>query len=110
MAKTLEFIVEYSPNPAHPSPTMNELIAPAEMKRVDFEMVSETGSKLGIFKAHGHIDSVICPITKPFTGEIIIEKSEFPVKSIEVQLIRVETCGCAEGYAKDGMIILAFKS
>lgn len=103
MAKTLEFILEYGSNPAAPSPPLKELIAPAEMKRVDFEMISEAGSKLGLFKAHGHIDSIICPITKPFTGEIIIEKSEYAVKSIEMQLVRVETCGCAEGYAKDGI-------
>ncbi|XP_021945236.1 vacuolar protein sorting-associated protein 26C isoform X2 [Folsomia candida] len=102
MSKSLEFIVEYGNNSAAPSnPSLTELITPAEMKRIDFEMVSEAGSKLGVFKAHGHIDSVVCPITKPFTGEIIIEKSEYPVKSVELQLVRVETTGCAEGYAKD---------
>lgn len=107
MSKSLEFIVEYGNNSAAPSnPSLTELITPAEMKRIDFEMVSEAGSKLGVFKAHGHIDSVVCPITKPFTGEIIIEKSEYPVKSVELQLVRVETTGCAEGYAKDGNILV----
>ena len=28
------------------------------------------------------------------------------MKSIEIQLVRVETCGCAEGYAKDGGLAL----
>jgi len=101
LQKTVEFIVEYGSSPSSPSPALTELVTPGEMKRMDFDMASESGSKLGIFRAHGHLDSVICPISKPFTGEIIIEKSEYPVKSIEVQLIRVETCGCAEGYAKD---------
>ncbi|CAL8080521.1 unnamed protein product [Orchesella dallaii] len=108
MAKQTEFIVEYgSPEgipvtaPSRPLTAPSDLLAPAEMKRVDFEMVSEAGSKLGLFHAHGHLDSVTCPITKPFTGEIIIDKSEYPIKSIEIQLVRVETCGCAEGYAKD---------
>ena len=27
--------------------------------------------------------------------------SEAAIKSIELQLVRVETCGCLEGYAKD---------
>jgi len=36
---------------------------------------------------------VNCQIGKPFTGEIIIDKTEFPIKSIEIQLVRVETCG-----------------
>ncbi len=109
MARTTEFIVEYgSPEgysvtaPVKPLTASVDLLTPAEMKRVDFEMVSETGSKLGFFRAHGHLDSVTCSITKPFTGEIIIDKSEYPIKSIEIQLVRVETCGCAEGYAKDG--------
>ena len=33
--------------------------------------------------------------------EIVVEKSEAAIKSIELQLVRVETCGCAEGYAKE---------
>jgi len=110
MCKTTEFIVEYgtsSINSSSPSPTntsiavASELLKPAEITKVDFEMNGEAGSKLGFFRAHGHLDSVNCPITKPFTGEIIIDKSEFPIKSIEVQLVRVEICGCAEGFAKD---------
>lgn len=31
-----------------------------------------------------------------------IEHSDIPIKSIDVQLVRVETCGCAEGFSKDG--------
>lgn len=31
-----------------------------------------------------------------------MESTEVPIKSIELQLVRVETCGCAEGYARDG--------
>ncbi|KAK2179996.1 hypothetical protein NP493_463g02025 [Ridgeia piscesae] len=33
--------------------------------------------------------------------KIVVEKSEAAIKSIELQLVRVETCGCAEGYAKE---------
>lgn len=104
--KTTEFIVEYGTSAAlqyssttSPSSSLvtNELFKPAEMKRVDFEMITEAGSKLGFFKAHGHIDSSNCPITKPFTGEIIIDKSEFPIKSVEIQLgestPRIQYCG-----------------
>lgn len=32
-----------------------------------------------------------------------IEHSDVPIKSIDIQLVRVETCGCAEGFSKDGM-------
>lgn len=33
--------------------------------------------------------------------QLIVRRSESPIKSIELQLVRVETCGCLEGYAKD---------
>lgn len=32
----------------------------------------------------------------------MIEQCEAVIKSIELQLVRVETCGCAEGYSRDG--------
>lgn len=49
----------------------------------------------------GKIDVSTCSIVRPFTGELTVVRSEAPVKSIELQLVRVETCGCLEGYAKD---------
>ena len=30
---------------------------------------------------------------EPFTGELTVENSEVAIKSIEIQLVRVETCG-----------------
>ncbi|XP_049814297.1 vacuolar protein sorting-associated protein 26C isoform X2 [Schistocerca serialis cubense] len=53
------------------------------------------------FLVSGHLDSTMCCITKPFTGELVVEHCEVPIKSVELQLVRVETCGCAEGYARD---------
>ena len=49
----------------------------------------------------GSVDSVDCHIQKPFTGRIIVEHCDVPIRSIELQLLRIELCGCAEGYAKD---------
>ena len=37
----------------------------------------------------------------PFTGEIVVQESESAVKSIEVQLVRVETVAYAEGQARE---------
>ncbi len=34
-----------------------------------------------------------------------MEESELPIKSIEVQLLRIETCGCAEGFSRDCVYI-----
>lgn len=37
-----------------------------------------------------------------YSFEVTIEHCEATIKSIELQLVRVETCGCAEGYSRDG--------
>ena len=38
-------------------------------------------------------------------SQLKVVHSAMPIKSIELQLIRVETCGCAEGYARDGTCV-----
>uniref|UniRef100_A0A3B5LB45 Uncharacterized protein n=1 Tax=Xiphophorus couchianus TaxID=32473 RepID=A0A3B5LB45_9TELE len=53
------------------------------------------------FLIRGHLDATSCVISQPLTGEVQVDKSDVPIKSIELQLVRVETCGCAEGYARD---------
>lgn len=53
------------------------------------------------FKLSGKIDSKTCAITQPFTGHIVIEECEVPIRSIELQLLRVETVGSAEGFSKE---------
>ena len=40
--------------------------------------------------------------------QLTVIQSDATIKSIELQLIRVETCGCAEGYAKEGSDISAY--
>ncbi|XP_013382522.1 Down syndrome critical region protein 3 homolog [Lingula anatina] len=96
LQKQLEFIVEYK-----------EQEEKAKAKVVQFTISPETlqnvKEKVNVprFKVKGKLDTAVCLITKPFTGELTVESSEAPLKSIELQLVRVETCGCAEGYAKD---------
>ncbi|XP_022656021.1 Down syndrome critical region protein 3 homolog isoform X2 [Varroa jacobsoni] len=58
-------------------------------------------SKVPSFSIHGRIDSTQCRITHPLTGVICVEHCDTKIRSIELQLIRVETCGCAEGYSRD---------
>lgn len=83
------------------------------------------------FLIKGHLDATNCVISQPLTGDLVVENSDLPIKSIELQLVRVETCGkhrwwkipdrpgfllyrgcflklhlifaigCAEGYARD---------
>ncbi|KAK2522030.1 Dscr3 [Columba livia] len=61
----------------------------------------EWRASLPKFLIRGHLSSTNCVITQPLTGELVVENAEAAVKSIELQLVRVETCGCAEGYARD---------
>ena len=53
------------------------------------------------FLIAGNLRSATCDITKPFVGELVVKESSAPIRSIELQLVRVETCGCADGYAKE---------
>jgi hypothetical protein len=59
-------------------------------------------SRIPNFKITGKLTTATCAITRPFTGELVIEEADAIIKSVEVQLVRVETCGCADGFAKEG--------
>jgi hypothetical protein len=43
------------------------------------------------FTISGRLHRLHCPINLPFTGEVVIEQSEKEIKSIELQLVCVET-------------------
>lgn len=58
--------------------------------------------KVPRFEVIGKLDQTVCKVTEPFTGELVVESCDVPIKSVDLQLVRVETCGCAEGYARDG--------
>uniref|UniRef100_A0A1B6F1V8 Vacuolar protein sorting-associated protein 26C n=1 Tax=Cuerna arida TaxID=1464854 RepID=A0A1B6F1V8_9HEMI len=97
LTKKAEFIVEYKPNQcekAAPTPVQFS-ITPESLQNV------RDKSKIPRFMVSGVLDSTICCITRPFTGDLVVEHCEIGIKSIELQLVRVETCGCAEGYARD---------
>lgn len=61
------------------------------------------------FFIKGHLDTVCCDIKRPFKGKLVVVKSAISIRSIELQLVRVETCGCAEGYAREGNTIIRTK-
>ncbi|CAL1543446.1 unnamed protein product [Lymnaea stagnalis] len=96
LQKQTEFIIEYRSQEEK-----------AKTKLVNFSITPDTltnvkeKQNVPKFKVKGHIDSSCLQIVTPLTGELIVEVCEAPIKSIEIQLVRVETCGCAEGYAKD---------
>ena len=95
--KVVEFIIECK----------SSSIPEEGEKRVDFTVNPESlqnvknRSNVPDFLVTGYLDTANCVITKPFTGELTVNHSSAPIRSIELQLVRVETCGCAEGFSRD---------
>ncbi|XP_072515725.1 vacuolar protein sorting-associated protein 26C isoform X2 [Salminus brasiliensis] len=94
LSKTCEFMLHCQKSKVQPSP-VDFTIAPETLQNM------KERSSLPKFMIRGHLDATNCVITQPLTGELVVESSEVAIKSIELQLVRVETCGCAEGYARD---------
>ena len=95
LQKVSEFIVEYTAGEKIEVKPVEFVSSPESLENVKKQV------KVPDFLVKGKIDSVNCCISQPFCGEIIVEKSSTPIRSIELQLVRVETCGCAEGFARD---------
>lgn len=95
LQKVSEFIVEYTSGEKIEVKPVEFTSSPESLENVKKQM------KVPEFLVKGKIDSVNCCITQPFSGEVVVEKSSTPIRSIELQLVRVETCGCAEGFARD---------
>eukprot|EP00057_Strongylocentrotus_purpuratus_P033244 XP_790710.3 PREDICTED: Down syndrome critical region protein 3 [Strongylocentrotus purpuratus] len=96
LVKTIEFIIEYKDQKvkAEPKP-VPFTVTPQSLQNV------KDKTALPNFIIKGRLDSASCCIKNPLTGHVIIESCNAPIKSVEIQLVRVETCGCAEGYARD---------
>lgn len=94
LQKSQQFLVQYKPSPKEPLKPVPFTITPSTLA---------TGSSgAPDFLLRGRLDSTRCNIEKPFSGFLVLEKCSIPVRSVELQLVRVETCGCAEGFAKEG--------
>lgn len=53
---------------------------------------------------------MLCLHSSALYLKVMIEHCEAVIKSIELQLVRVETCGCAEGYSRDGKSYIGYIS
>jgi hypothetical protein len=76
---------------------------------VDFEIRPETlenvkRSAVGAipkFLVRGRLNKTNCSLSAPFTGELTVVSSEARIRSLELQLVRVETIAYAEGQARE---------
>ncbi|CAG9571455.1 unnamed protein product [Danaus chrysippus] len=53
------------------------------------------------FQLYAEIDSTVCALDRPITGKVRVDECSVAIKSVELQLVRVETCGHAEGFSRD---------
>lgn len=57
--------------------------------------------KIPEFIFEGHLDRTTFSIDDPFSGELTVKKCPVDIKSIELQLVRVESCAYMEGEARE---------
>lgn len=87
LTKEIEFIAEVQTTKLNePVPSTFE-ISPKSLENVPPEILKTIPN----FKLSGRVHRSFCPINQPFTGEAIIQLSDAPVRSLELQLVRVET-------------------
>lgn len=94
----VQFFIQNQPQPIERSMQVpvHFSISPETLQKSSKERIS-----IPRFLITGTLDTTVCCLSKPFNGFITIHHSEIPIKSIEIQLVRVETTGCAEGFSKD---------
>ncbi|XP_017484747.1 PREDICTED: Down syndrome critical region protein 3 homolog [Rhagoletis zephyria] len=100
LQKTQQFCIQNKPTPldtkALTNTEVNFSISPETLQKTAKERIN-----IPRFLITGKLDQTECCVTRPLTGQLTVQHSEVAIKSIELQLVRVETCGCAEGYSKD---------
>lgn len=72
-------------------------IAPSSLQNVK----ASSRSKIPEFKFEGYLDHTTCSINESFSGKLVIKKCAVDIKSIELQLVRVESCTYMEGEARE---------
>jgi len=102
LTKTLEFIVEL-PSKFAKAGAGSFSLEPEQftVSPESLEVSSKKAKSIPEFSIVGTLNSTRCLISDPFTGHLTLQNCQESVKCIELQLVRVETCGCAEGFAKE---------
>ncbi|XP_005187083.2 vacuolar protein sorting-associated protein 26C [Musca domestica] len=98
LQKTQQFCIQYKPD-VEPVPPPKEVcfsISPESIQKNSKERIT-----MPRFLITGKLEKTEFCITQPLRGCLTVQHTEAAIKSIELQLLRVETCGCKEGYAKD---------
>ena len=87
LERELEFVVEVPCAEAPPPSPVEFEIRPESLENVKKAALSA----LPKFSIRGKLKRTACPLNAPFTGEITVVECAARIKSIELQLVRVET-------------------
>mmetsp|Transcript_84735 Transcript_84735/g.164392 ORF Transcript_84735/g.164392 Transcript_84735/m.164392 type:complete len:301 (-) Transcript_84735:42-944(-) len=87
LSRNIEFIVEVPETPRNEVEPEPFNITPESLENVKASSLVN----IPTFTITGRLFRKVCPINLPFTGEVTIAVSEAQIKSIELQLVRVET-------------------
>ena len=97
LKRSIEFIVEAPEARQHKESPATFSIVPESLENVRKSALHQVPN----FKIRGQLDSVVCNIAQPLTGEVCIEECSATIRSIELQLVRVETCSYQDGLARE---------
>lgn len=105
LQKTIEFILEYAEaNEQQLNQTAANTVpsGPVKIMITPNQIESPRGNaRMPNFVISGFLDGAVCKLTLPLTGEIVIEKCDRPIKSVELQLMRMETIGDGSSNMKE---------
>lgn len=89
----IEFVTEVPSAEARPPAPLDFEIKPDSLENVKKASVSAIPK----FILRGRLTRTACSLDTPFTGEVTVVESETRIKSIELQLVRVETINAGGG-------------
>ena len=92
-----EFVVEVPQAARAPPAPVDFELRPESLENVKRDKVVAIPSVL----VRGRLAKTNCSLSAPFTGELTVVASEARIRSIELQLVRVETITYAEGSARE---------
>lgn len=87
LSRDIEFIVEIPLKKALENKPGEFEISPELLENSS----SASLSSFPRFKITGRVHRYNCPISLPFTGEVIVESSDVAVRTMELQLVRIES-------------------
>ena len=103
LKKEQEFIVQKPDAEERGLVEQDFTITPESLSNVRKRAVS----RVPPFRISGTLRSSRCDVWRPLEGEVIVHESAVPIRSVELQLVRVETVAYAEGTAKEGACVHA---